>query len=130
MCVYFTDLNKTCPKDSFPLLKIDKLVDAMAGHALLSFMAAFSRYHQIPQCLEDQEKIPLIIDQDLYCYKMMPSGFKNVGATCQRLVNKLFESLIGKTMEVCVDDMIVKSTLHDTHNPDLWQTFDKLKPSG
>jgi len=52
----FTDLNKACPKDSYPLPKIDKLVDATAGHALLSFMDAFSGYQQIPLCLEDQEK--------------------------------------------------------------------------
>ena len=48
MCVDFTDLNKACPKDCYPLLKIDKLVDATDGHVLLSFMDAFSGYHQIP----------------------------------------------------------------------------------
>ena len=53
MYVDFTDLNKVCPKDSYLLLKIDKLVDTMAGHALLSFMDAFSGYHQIRLCLED-----------------------------------------------------------------------------
>ena len=47
MCVDFTDLNKACPKDSYPLPHIDLLVDSTAGHRLLSFMDAFSEYNQI-----------------------------------------------------------------------------------
>jgi len=61
VCVDFTDLNKACPKHSSPS-KIDKLLDAMAGHALLSFMDAFSGYHQIPLCPDDQEKTAFVID--------------------------------------------------------------------
>jgi len=95
MYVDFTDLNKACPKDSYPLPKIDKLVDAMAGYALLSFMDAFSGYHQILLYPDDQEKTAFIIDQGLHHYKMMPFGLKNAGATYQRLVNKLFKLLIG-----------------------------------
>jgi len=75
--VDFMDLNKACSKDSYPLPKIDKLVDATAGHALLSFMDAFSGYHQIPLCPDDQEKAVFITDYGLYCYKMMPFGLKN-----------------------------------------------------
>ena len=58
----FTDLNKACPKDSYPLLEIDKLVDSMLGYALLSFVDVFLRYHHIPLCLEDQEKIAFMTD--------------------------------------------------------------------
>ena len=53
MCVNFTDLNKVCPKDSYPLPKIDKLVDSTTGHKLMSFMDAFFGYHQIPLAKED-----------------------------------------------------------------------------
>jgi len=77
MCVDFTDMNKACPKDSYPLPKIDKLVDAMVGPALLSFMVAFSGYHQIPLCPEDQEKMAFIMDRGLHCYRVMPFGLKN-----------------------------------------------------
>ena len=122
----FTDLNKACPKDSYPLPKIDKLVDATAGHTLLSFMDAFSGYHQIPLCPKDQEKMTFITNHGLHCYKVMPFGLKNVGATYQRLVNKLFEPLIGQTMEVYVDDMIVKSKVETDHEGDLRKTFEIL----
>ena len=53
-------------------------------------MDAFSGYNQIKMAEEDQEKIAFITSQGLYCYKVMPFGLKNVGATYQRLVNKMF----------------------------------------
>ena len=81
MCVDFTDLNKACPKDSFPLPRIDQLVDSTTGHKLLTFMNAFSRYNQIKMSKEDQEKTTFITSQGFYCYKVMPSELKNTGAT-------------------------------------------------
>ena len=90
MCVDFTDLNKACPKDSFPLLRIDQLVDSTAGHKLLSFMNAFSGYNQILMDEDDQEKTSFVTSQALYCYKVMPLGLKNARATYQRLVNHMF----------------------------------------
>ena len=85
-CVDFSDLNKACPKDSFPLPRIDQLVDATAGHELLSFMDAYSGYNQIPMLDRDEEHTSFITDRGLYCYKVMPFGLKNAGATYQRLV--------------------------------------------
>ena len=81
MCVDFTDLNGTCPKDSFPLPSIDRLVDASVGHCVLSFMDAFSSYNQIMMNPSDQEKTAFITEEGLYYYKVMSFGLKNVGAT-------------------------------------------------
>ena len=90
MCVDFTDLNKASPKDSYPLPRIDQLVDSIAGHQLLSFMDAFSGYNQIKMDEAVQEKTSLISSQGLFCYKVMPLGLKNARATYQRLVNHMF----------------------------------------
>ncbi|XP_016652662.1 PREDICTED: RNA-directed DNA polymerase homolog [Prunus mume] len=109
MCQDYTDLNKACPKDSFPLSRIDQLIDATAGHELLSFMDAYSGYNQIFMDLADSEHTAFIIDRGLYCYNVMPFGLKNAGATYQRLVNRIFTEHIGGIMEVYVDDMLVKS---------------------
>jgi hypothetical protein len=109
MCVDFTDLNKACLKDSFLLPCIDLLVYSTSGHELLSFMDAFSRYNQIHMDVADWEKTSFITDRGLYCYNMMPFGLKNARVTYQRLVNKMFQDLIGRNVEVYVDDMLVKS---------------------
>ncbi|XP_074376769.1 uncharacterized protein LOC141718283 [Apium graveolens] len=126
-CVDFTDLNKACPKDSFPLPRIDQLVDATAGHALLSFMDAYSEYNQILIYEPDQEHTSFITDRGLYCYIGMPFGLINAGATYQRLVNKMFKKQIGKTMEVYVDDMLVKSKKAEDHIVDLAEMFHILR---
>ncbi|XP_074359604.1 uncharacterized protein LOC141699604 [Apium graveolens] len=126
-CVDFTDLNKTCPKDSFPLSRIDQLVDAMAGHALLSFMNAYSGYNQVPMYEPDQEHTYFITDRGLYFYIGMLFGLINVGATYQRLVNKMFKRKIRKTIEVYVDDMLVKSKRAEDHIADLVEMFHILR---
>ena len=126
MCVNFTDLNKTCPKDSFPLPRIDQLVDFTTGHKLLTFMDAFSRYNQIKIAEEDQEKTAFITSQGIYCYKVMPFELKNAGATYQRLVNKMFSKQTNRNMKVYVDDMLVKSREELAHLDDLKETFATL----
>ncbi|XP_077217943.1 uncharacterized protein LOC143852446 [Tasmannia lanceolata] len=126
-CIDFTDLNKACPKDSYPLPKIDQLIDATAGHELLSFMDAFSGYNQIRMYESDIPKTSFVTDQGTYCYRVMPFGLKNAGATYQRLVNKLFRNQIGRNMEVYVDDMLVKSRSASNHVSDLEEAFQVLR---
>ena len=87
----FMHLNKACLKHISLLPRIDQLVDSMVGHKLLTFMDAFLRYNRIRMLEEDQEKAAFIISQGLYCYKVMPFGLKNAGATYQRLINKIFD---------------------------------------
>ena len=83
VCVDFTNLNQACPKDPFPLPKIDQLVDATAGHNQMSFLDAFQGYHQIALSTEDHEKTTFITPLGVYCYKVMSFGLKNAGATYQ-----------------------------------------------
>ncbi|KAM1837345.1 hypothetical protein ACFX14_019157 [Malus domestica] len=77
MCVDYTDLNKGCPKDSFPLPLIDRFIDSTVGCDLLSFMDAYSGYNQILMNPSDQEHTAFTTDRGLYCYKVMPFGLKN-----------------------------------------------------
>ena len=127
MCVDFTDLNKACPKDSYPLLRINQLVDSTVGYKLLSFMDAFSGYNQIRMDEADQEKTSFVTSQGLFCYEVMPFGLKNAGATYQRLVNHMFRPQIGRNVEVYVDDMLVKSLDEGKHLDDLQKTFNTLR---
>ena len=127
VCVDYTDLNEACLKDNFPLPRIDHIVDASSGHGMLSFLDAFSGYHHIPMHPPDGEKMAFITPHGLYCYNVMPFGLKNAGATYQRLVTKIFQPLIGKTMEVYIDDMFVKSKERTDHTKHLQETFELLR---
>ena len=127
VCVDYMDLNDACPKDSFPLPCIDQIVDASAGHGMLSFLDAFYGYHQIPMYPTDVEKKPFITPHGLFCYNVKPFGLKNVWATYQRLVTKMFLPLLGKTMEVYIDDMLIKSKERPDHAAHLQHVFDILR---
>ena len=123
----FTDINKACPKDNFPLLRIDLIVDATAGHEFLCFMDAFFGYNQISMDPDDPEKTSFVTAQGTYCYRVMPFRLKNAGATYQRLVNRMFQKYIGITMEVYIDDMLVKSTTAELHIAHLSEEFQILR---
>ena len=127
MCVDFQDLNKASPKDYFPLLHIDILVDNTAGHALLSFMDGFSGCNQIKMAPEDMEKTSFITPWGTYCYKVMSFGLKNAGATYQCAATTLLHNLIHKEVEIYVDDMIVKSKDHEGHTLALWKFFERIQ---
>ena len=126
----YTDLNDACPKDSFPLPRIDQIVDASVRHGMLSLLDAFSRYHQIPMHPPDAEKTSFITPHGLYCYNVMPFGLKNARATYQRLVTQMFRPLLGRTMEIYIDDMLVKSKQRPDHADHLQQTFNLLREYG
>lgn len=102
-------------------------MDATSGDEILYFMDAYSGYNQISMHPPDEEHTCFRTDMGLYCYKVMPFRLKNAGATYQRLVNRMFRDLIGKNMEVYVDDMLVKSKKADWHVQDRGECFTILK---
>ncbi|KAG8473516.1 hypothetical protein CXB51_035657 [Gossypium anomalum] len=117
MCVDYRDLNKASPKDNFSLPHIDTLVDNTAGYSLFSFMDGFSRYNQIKMHSEDMEKTTFVTMWGTLCYKVMPFGLKNAGATYQRAME----------IEVYVDDMIAKSRTENEHVQVLRKLFLRLR---
>ncbi|XP_075492540.1 uncharacterized protein LOC142530602 [Primulina tabacum] len=115
MCVDFRDLNKACPKDHYPLPRIDQLVDSNSGFELLSFMDAYQGYHQIPLAKGDQDKA-----------RFITSG----GATYQRLMNRVFEKQLGRNVEVYMGDILGKSREVAHFIVDLEETFATLMRYG
>ncbi|KAL0427158.1 UNVERIFIED_CONTAM: Pro-Pol polyprotein [Sesamum latifolium] len=127
MCIDFRDLNKACPKDFYPLPRIDQLVNSTSDCELLSMMDASQGYHQIMLAPEDGKKVSFITSEGTFCYVAMPFGLKNADATYQRLIDKIFRPQIGRNIEVYVDDMLVKSKKAEEHVKDLERTFSVLR---
>nr|KYP74504.1 Transposon Ty3-I Gag-Pol polyprotein [Cajanus cajan] len=127
MCTDYTDLNKACPKDAYPLPNIDRLVDGAAGHQFLTFLDAYSGYNQIRMHPQDEEKTTFITESANYYYQVMLFGLKNAGTTYQRLMDKIFHKQIGKNLEVYVNDMVVKSPNLVGHAADLAEVFQALR---
>ena len=119
VCVDFTNLNKACQKDPFPMPRIDQLVDATTGHPRMSFLDAFQRYHQIPLAANDQEKTAFVTLIGNYHYKVMHFGLKNAGSTYQRMMTRMFELQLNKSIEIYINDMVVKSKVVSEHMRDL-----------
>nr|XP_027093622.1 uncharacterized protein LOC113714023 [Coffea arabica] len=127
VCVDYRDLNKGSPKDDFPLPNIHIILDNTAGHEIESFCDCFAGYHQILMPEEDREKTAFITPWGTFCYRVMPFGLKNAGATYQRTMTTLFHDMIHKEMEVYVDDIIIKSKKAENHLIDLRKLFERLR---
>jgi hypothetical protein len=130
ICIDFTDLNKACPKDEFPLPRIDSLVDAAASSELMSLLDCYSGYHQIWMKKEDELKTSFITPSGTYCYLQMPEGLKNAGGSFSRMTAKVLHSQIDRNVLTYVDDIIVKSTKQENHIVDLQETFANFRQAG
>ena len=120
VCVDYTNLNDVCLKDSFPLPRIDQIVDSTAGHGMFSFLDFFSRYHQILMFQPDEEKTTIVTPHRLYYYKVMLFRLKNSGVSYQRLMTKIFKPLISRTVKVYI---VVKSETRVEHVQHLEEIF-------
>jgi hypothetical protein len=127
MCIDYTSLNKAYPKDSFPLPRIDQIVDSTSGCDLLCFLDAYSGLNQIPMSREDEENTIFITVDGLFCYVSMPYGLKNALPTFVRVMHKTFSDLIRDLVEVYVDDIIVKVKSSASRLDNLALVFDRLR---
>jgi hypothetical protein len=119
-------LNKHCPKDYFPLSRIDQIINSTTGCERLSFLDAYSWYNQIRLKVEDEEKTMFITPHGVYCYMTMPFVLKNAGATYQRCMQACLKEQLGRNIEVYVDDIVIKTTRDDSLLDDLRETFHNL----
>nr|GEU62626.1 reverse transcriptase domain-containing protein [Tanacetum cinerariifolium] len=127
MCVDFTDLNKACPQDCYPLPEIDWKVESLCGYPFKCFLDAYKGYHQIQLAEADEKKTAFHTGQRVYCYTKMPFGLKNAGATYERLMDKAFKSKMGRNIEVYVEDLVVKSHTKAEMVRDIKETFQTLR---
>jgi hypothetical protein len=127
MCIDYTNLNKACPKDPYPLPRIDQIVDSTSRCDLLSFLDAYSGFHQIQMSRQDRKHTAFVTVDGLYYYVVMPYGLKNALPTFVRAMSKTFGDLIRDRIEIYVDDIMVKTKRGSTLVEDLTLVFDKLR---
>jgi hypothetical protein len=130
MCIDYTGLNKACPKVPYPLPRIDQIVDSTAGCETLSFLDAYSGYHQIRMKESDRLVTSFITPFGMYCYTTMSFGLRNAGATYQRCMNHVFGEHIGRMVDAYVDDIVVKTRKASDLLSDLETTFKCLRAKG
>jgi hypothetical protein len=128
----FRDLNRATPKDEYPMPVAETLINAAASHKILSFMDGNASYNQIVMAPEDVYKTAFRVPGavGLFEYVVMTFGLKNAGATYQRAMNYIFHDLIGKLVEIYIDDIVVKSALVAEHLEDLRQVLERTRRFG
>jgi hypothetical protein len=127
MCIDFTGLNKCCPKDDFPLYRIDKMVDSAAQCKTIALLDCFSGYHQIWLRKEDEEKTSLITPFETYSYLWMPKGLKNVGPTFCIMTKAILREQMERNVFTYVDDIVVVGKKKETQLQDLAETFANMR---
>jgi hypothetical protein len=108
----FRNLNRATPKDEYPMPVAETLINAAAGNKILSLMDGNASYNQIFMAPEDIHKTTFKVPgvMGLFEYMVMTFGLKNADETFQRAMNYIYHDLIGKLVEICIDDVVVKST--------------------
>jgi hypothetical protein len=126
MCIDFNGLNKCCPKDDFPLTRIDKIIDSATGCEIMALLDRFSGYHQIWFRREDEEKTSFITPFDTYYYMRMPEGLRNAGPIFCRMMKAALKDQVGRNVLSYVDDKVVVSKKKASHIFDLRETFTNI----
>jgi hypothetical protein len=132
VCIDFRDLNRATPMDGYPMPVADLLVDAAAGHKIISFMDGNARYNQIFMAVEDVSKTAFRCPGHIGLFEwiVMTFGLKNAGATYQRAMNYIFHELISKIVEIYIDDVVIKSLDHESHLADVRKTLECTRKHG
>jgi hypothetical protein len=127
VCIDFRNLNRATPKDEYPMPIADTLINNASGNRIISFLDGNVGYNQIFMAKEDASKTAFIFPGFISLFErvVMTFGLKNAGATYQRAMNFIFHELLGNTVQVYIDDIMVKSAEFSSHVADLCKAFDK-----
>jgi hypothetical protein len=128
VCIDFHNLNKATPKDEYPMLIDDMLINNASGHRVICFLDGNAGYNQIFMAEEDMSKTafryPSFIG--LFQWVVMTFGLKNAGATYQRIMSLIFHDLLGIILEIYIDDVVVKSDSMDNHLAELRLVLERM----
>ncbi|CAL2270385.1 unnamed protein product [Prunus armeniaca] len=129
ICVDYRNLNEASPKDEYPKSMADMLVDRVAHNQMLSFMDDNAGYNQIMVAEEDIHKTAFMCPGHIgvFEYTVMPFGLRNAGATYQIAMNFVFHDMIGHSLEVYIDDVVIKFPEEGDHVSNLKRAFLRMR---
>ncbi|KAI5320936.1 hypothetical protein L3X38_040644 [Prunus dulcis] len=129
ICVDYRNLNEASPKDEYPMPMADMLIDGAAHNQMLSFMDGNAGYNQIMMAEQDIHKTAFMCPGHIgpFEYTVMPFGLRNAGATYQRAMNSIFHDMIGHSLEVYIDDVVIKSPEEGNHVSSLRKAFLRMR---
>jgi hypothetical protein len=127
MCTDFTDLNKCCLKDDFPLSRIEKVVDSVVECETMALLDCLLGYHQIWLRKEDEEKTSFITPFGTYCYLQIPEGLKNDGPIFYKMTKAILREQMERYVSAYVDDIVVVCRKKETQLQDLAETFTNMR---
>jgi hypothetical protein len=130
MCIDFTELNKACPKDPYPLPRIDIIIDQAADCEMLSLLDCFSGYHQVWMRREKGAKTGFTTPFKVFYFVRMPEGLRNVGPTFNCMMKLILGSQLGRNASAYVDDIVIMSEKETDHIANLTETFDNMRRNG
>jgi hypothetical protein len=123
MCTDFTDLNKCCPKNDFPLTRIDQIIDSIAGSDIMALLDCFLGYHRIWLCKETEEKTRFMAPFGTYCYMRMLEGLRTASPTFCRMMKAALKDQVGMNIQSYIDDIVVASKKKEPYIFDLAEIF-------
>ncbi|GJY67873.1 reverse transcriptase domain-containing protein, partial [Tanacetum coccineum] len=123
----FININKACIREPHPLPAAELGAENLHKYRLKCFLDAYKGYHQIPMAEKDEEKTAFFIREGVFCYRRLPFGLKNAGATYQRLIDNVFGSQIRRNIKVNADDMVIKSDSEEEMLADIEETLGRLR---
>jgi hypothetical protein len=130
MCIDFIELNKACPKDPYPLSRIDIIIDQAAGCEMLSLLDYLFGYHQVWMRREDEAKTGFTTPFGIFCFVRMLEDLRNAGPTFNRMMKLILGSQMGCNASAYVDDIVIMSEKETDHITDLTETFDSMRRNG
>jgi hypothetical protein len=132
VCIDFRDLNRAAPMDEYPMPVAHLLVDAAAGHKVISFMDGNVGYNLIFMAVEDVAKTAFRCPGHIGLFEwiVMTFGLNNAGANYQRVMNYIFHELIGKIVEIYIDDIVIKSLDHESRLAGVGKTLECTRKQG
>jgi hypothetical protein len=132
ICIDFHNLNRATPKDEYPMPIADVLVNKASSNKVISFLDGNAGYNQIFMVEEDVTKTAFRCPGfvGLFEWVVMTFSLKNARATYQHAMNLIFHDLLGRIMEVYIDDVVVKSADFVNHLADLRMAFERMRKYG